>query len=161
MKPETLKRIINCFNSAGRSGEASFVKIRRLSTGSLITTHTIATICNIIVEDAIDDCVIHISKLDRLKAILKEYKKEEVPMSEFKNIAEKAHDSNYPPTDDAMKDAFINRADGFSIDFKLLESVYKSMKNGKSNVIRIDRAGDKILVSNESGDVSLVGLFKS
>lgn len=155
MKPENLKLLINSFSTID-----DFARLRKMPRGVLITTTTKTTVCNVFMEgESIKECVISKEKLDHLKALAKEYKKEDTPDDKIIALCD-----GYIPmiidTDQMMAETIGDTS--FSIDFKLLEKVYKTMKRN-TNILKLDITKDRsvAIVSNEEGDLSLIGLHRS
>lgn len=161
MKPETVKRIIDCFNSIDKKSteeDEKYLRVKAYDEGSVIFTYRYSTICNIFIKEVLEDCMIHVDKLEHVKALYKEFKGSDVPFSEFKKLTT-PYTNPKKNTDEQMQRAFMSKKKTITFDFKLLESLYKSMKD-KSTIIRIDLTdrNNEILVSNVSGDISLMGL---
>lgn len=156
MRSENLKLLIQCFASVPRDGH---ILVRKCSGGAFITTYTTHTICNVMMNDeGWFDYTIRYSKLSMLKALQKEYKKDDTPDAEIMKLSESLPDE-LKDTNSVMEKAFKDKNQEFTINYKSLESVYKSMKKS-SNILKlsISKNGCVAVVFNEEGDSSLIGL---
>ena len=160
MNPETLKKIIDLFTSISKvHADMEYVRIQNSVNGIRLFSYADAHICNVFIpnETTESDCMVHYTQKDYLTALYKQYKKTEVPLGEFiEHTVEYTQpqvgvDNLMSSTNTAQKPA------SFTIDFKALERVYKSMKKSSNN-IRIDVTEGKtpLLVSNEEGDISIL-----
>lgn len=155
MKPSNLKKIIDCFNSVGKNGDQIFLRIKGMDNSSLITSYTDYYICNVIIDEYINDCMIHIGNLEHLKAEYKKNKKsEDVSISKYTQ----PYEDPEKDLNKVMRETYERKTTGFNINFKNLEAIYKSMKD-KSTTIRIDQTdNNRIIVTNENGDISFIGV---
>lgn len=159
MKPDSLKRIINAFSSSSTvEPDMEMVRLKRFSGGVRILSYSHGSVSNSIIDEMLPhDCMVHVSKKDYLSVLFKQYKKEDVPMSEFLKHVVEYKEPLYKVDDLMTNTAQAHKLSSFTIDFKELEKLYKSMKQ-KSNNIRIDvtEGSHPVIVCNEEGDVSIL-----
>ena len=160
MKPQSIKKIIDMFASTHKGTEdMEYVRIQNSNGGIRIFTYSHESVCNVFIPDECtqSDCMIHLSKKGFLTELHKLNKKNDVLLGTFLELVVEYRKPAYK-VDDLMSNTFnLNKVESFSIDFKALERVYKSMKQASNN-IRIDvSTGDNpLIISNEEGDISVL-----
>lgn len=165
MTPESLKRIIGMFNSTSKAEpDMGFVRIQNARTGMRVFTYGHQSVCNVFIpnETVGKDCMVSIEDKDFLTALHKKYKKTDVPVSEFLEIAVEYKQPKYQLDALMSETNSLQKESSFTVDFKELEKLYKSMKQ-KSNNIRIDVTTENgaLMISNEEGDVSILSRVNS
>jgi len=165
VKTTTLKKMIDLLNSIKPSSdeECNYLRIENCTAGLRLYTHSRSSVCNVFIPNEIcsdKDRMIHRDELEFLKAIYKQDKK-------LDDVQDMGTFLNYTllirkPTlkvDDTLGECISSEELGsVTVNFKLLERVYKGMKRGTDNIKISIRDKSPLLVYNEEGDVSVISL---
>lgn len=137
------------------------MRLLPLGDTTLMTVYQRSFIIQIILTEQLMRCVIANDDVGHLKAIHQSYKKESmIPWSEIAPYTSEYRDPDLP-IDRVMQETWQQRKGHFQIDFKLLERIYKAMSD-KSSVIRIDYTdNDRVIITNEHGDLGFLACFHS